>query len=124
MSTSGGIGPARLDMEPGRFANAVEQQGLGRGHPHLASRFEAGEEGCPAFRIEMRGDFVEEEDRGLTAPLCDELGMGEDEAEEQRLLLSGRGSRCGHLLHPVQDDKILAMRAFDRPCRRGIALAI
>ncbi len=38
----------------------------------------------------MRGDFVEQQDRRPPGALGDEFGMGEDEAEEERLLLAGR----------------------------------
>ena len=44
------------------------------------------------LRIEMRGDLVEEQDRRLAAALGDQLGVGENEAEQQRLLLAGRGT--------------------------------
>ena len=35
---------------------------------------------------------------GAAAPVGDQLGMGEDEAEQQRLLLAGRGARGGLVL--------------------------
>ena len=42
------------------------------------------------FGIEMRRNLVEQQDRRLATPLGDQLGMGEDEPEQQRLLLAGR----------------------------------
>ena len=64
------------------------------GHPHLAAAFEASEQRRAALRIEVGGDLVEQQDRRLAAALGDQLGMGEDEAEQQRLLLAGRGLRA------------------------------
>ena len=49
------------------------------------------------FGIEVRGDLVEQQDRRLAAALGDQLGMGEDQAEQQRLLLAGRGARGRHV---------------------------
>ena len=79
--TLGGGDLSRLDMEARGGADAVEQLGFGARHPHLAAAFEAGEERGAALRVEVRRDFVEEEDRGLLAPVGDQLRMGENEAE-------------------------------------------
>ena len=51
--------------------------------------------------IEMGGDLVEEQDRAAAGALGDEIGMGEDEADQQRLLLAGRGRarRAGSCRH-------------------------
>ena len=54
------------------------------------------------FGIEVGGDLVEQQERRLAAALGDEVGMGEDEAEQQRLLLAGRGLRGGHVLGAVE----------------------
>ena len=57
----------------------------------------------------------------LAAALRDQLGMGHDEAEEQRLLLAGRGIGGGHGLGAMSHGEVLAVRApVARPAaRRG-----
>ena len=78
-------------MKPRRAgADVAEQLGLGRGHPHLPVPFEPGEQSGAAARVEMRGDFVEQQDRRRPTAAGDELGVGQDDAEQQRLLLTGR----------------------------------
>ena len=52
----------------------------------------------------------------------DQLGMGEDEPEQQRLLLAGRGARRRHLLGAMEDREILAVRAFGGSPGRSVAL--
>ena len=78
-----------------RTANPVEQRGLGRGHPHLAAAFEAGEQSGAAIRVEMGGNLVEQQDRRSAAPFGHQFGMGQHEAEQQCLLLAGRSARRG-----------------------------
>ena len=56
-------------MEPGGGADALEQCGLGRGHPHLPAAFEADEQRGAPGRVEVRGDLVEQQDRWRTAAL-------------------------------------------------------
>ena len=48
------------------------------------------EQGGAAAGVEMGGDLVEQQDRRRAAAAGDELGMGKDEAEQQRLLFAGR----------------------------------
>ena len=76
------------------------------------------------LRIEVRGDFIEQKDRRFAAAFRDQLGMGEDEPEQKRLLLAGRGLRRGHSLGAVRNGEILPVRAFDRAARSGIPAAI
>ena len=71
------------------------KRGFGRRHPHLAAAFEPGEQSRAALGIEMRGNFVEQQDRRVAAALGDQFGMGEDKPEQQRLLLAGRGLAAG-----------------------------
>ena len=83
-----------LDMKTARVATyRVEQGGLGRGHPHLPAAFEPGEQCGPAGGVEVGGNLVEQQDRWRSALVGDQLGMGEDQAEKQRLLLAGRALR-------------------------------
>ena len=68
----------------------MEQRGFGACQPDLpAALVQSLEQGGAARRIEMRGDFIEEEDRALLALFGDEIGMGQDDAEEQCLLFAG-----------------------------------
>ena len=80
--------------------DAVEQAGArsrssrpGRRRPPSRSNKAARRSG-----IEMGGDLVEEEDRAAAGALGDEIGMGEDQADQQRLLLAGRAERGGLVL--------------------------
>ena len=72
----------------------------------------------------MGGNFVEQKDCRLTAPVGHQIGMGEDETKEKRLLLAGRRARRWHPLRAMKDDEILPMRAFGRAPGSRIALAI
>jgi hypothetical protein len=86
----GGLSPGPY-LEAGRRADVSEQAGFRPGHPDLASaRGEAFEQGGSAARVEVGGNLVEEEDRAAAGLLGDEIGMGEDDREEQRLLLARR----------------------------------
>jgi hypothetical protein len=72
----------------------------------------------------MRGDLVEQQDRPNAAAIGDQLGVGEHETEQERLLLSGRASRGRHMFGSVHDGKILTMRPFDGPAGGCIARAV
>ncbi|KHA64693.1 hypothetical protein NI18_07365, partial [Sphingomonas sp. Ant20] len=85
---------ARPDRDPRRLrVDRIEQCVLGAGHPHLPAPRQPIEQRRAAGRIEMRRDLVEQQDRRLPGPLGDQLGMREDDAKQQRLLLAGRGER-------------------------------
>ena len=116
----------RRDVEHLRPARKLnEHRGLGAGEEHLAA--EARErvvERRTAARIEMSRDLVEERERRDSRHLGDQARMGEREADDQRLLLAGRGSRGRRLLRPMPDQKIAEMRADQRASRRGVAAAI
>ena len=88
-STSGGMNRSRLNVEPARCPDAVEQRSLCRGHPHLTSALQAREQRGSPRRIEVCGDLVEEKDRRFTAALGDQLGVGKNETEQEGLLLTG-----------------------------------
>ena len=67
----------------GGGAGAGEQRGLGPGHPDLAvAGLEPLEEGRAAARIEMGGDFIEEEDRRRAAGIGDQRGVGENKTKQ------------------------------------------
>ncbi|KAI1692064.1 hypothetical protein DdX_21459 [Ditylenchus destructor] len=74
------------------FADPVEQFGLGAGHPYLSAPRQPIEQRAPPAGVEMRGDLVEQQDRCAAGAVGDQLGMGEDNAQQQRLLLP-RSSR-------------------------------
>ena len=69
----------------------------------------------------MGGDLVEEQDRAAAGALGDEIGMGEDEADQQRLLLAGRAERRRLALAEMGDDEIGAVRAGEGAAGRGVA---
>ena len=77
-------------------AQRREQRGVGAGEPGLArepgERLE--ERGAPPG-IEMRGDLVEQQQRRLAAQGPLQLGMRQQDRDQQRLLLAGRGGGGG-----------------------------
>ena len=56
----------------------VEQRRLGPRHPCLPPGGEAIEQRGAAHRVEVRGDFVEEQDRAAAGSLRDEIGVRQD----------------------------------------------
>ena len=68
----------------------------------------------------MGGNLVEQKDRPLAAILGDKIGMGEDEAEEQRLLLAGRAALRRLHLAEMGDLEVGTVRPRQRPPRRRI----
>src|SRR5205809_3903482 len=125
-STRGSAGGdlPRLDMEARSGTDAVKQDRLGRGHPHLATPFEAREQGLAPLGIEVRGDFVEKQDRRLPAPLCDDVRVSEHQSQQQRFLLTRRRPRSRHLLRPMLDSEVVAVRPFSRSAGGGIARTV
>src|SRR5690606_16424409 len=95
-----------------------------RRHPHLATAIEPREQCVAAARIEVGGNLVEKQDRRRLATACNQLGMGEYEAEQERLLLAGRGPGRRLVLGAVTNRKILPMRPFDGPAGGGVAGAV
>ena len=79
-------------MKAAGAGNAVEQGRLGRGHPNLLVALEPVEQGGAPVGVEMGGDLVEQQDRRSPPSFRDQLGMGQHEAEQQRLLLAGRAT--------------------------------
>ena len=106
-----------LDGEARRIADAVEQFGFGRSHTYLPA-LEAIEQSGSALGIEVGSDLVEQQDRGSPRRSATS-SAGEDEAEEQRLLLAGRAARRAFLI--LWETAVLAvgpMSALPQP-RRG-----
>ncbi len=71
----------------------------------------------------MRGDFVEEQDRRRPAPVGDQVCVGEDETQQQRLLLARGGLRGGHGLGVVDDVEILPVGTNEGSPRSFISRA-
>ena len=69
--------------------------------------------------IEMRGDLVEQQERRRTAHRALQPGMREQDGDQQRLLLAGRGRLGGDALLGVNDAEIGAMRPERRRRRRA-----
>ena len=66
----------------------------------------------------MGGNLIQQQDRRGAAAVGDEFGMGEDEAEEQRLLLTSRAARSGLAFGEMGDGEVLA-EAAGRLSREG-----
>ena len=115
-------------------AGIYKQRLLGAGHECLAAKLrKPGEQSGAAVRIEMGGDLVEQQDRRHAADLRHQAGMGEDEADQQRLLLAGGRLRRRRRLFGKDHRKIAAMRSLERPpggavagagLRQGIAIGV
>src|SRR3546814_16145577 len=69
----------------------------------------------------MGGDLVEEEDGAAAGAFGDEIGMGEDEAEQQRLLLACRAEGGGLVLAEMGDGEIGAVRTSKGSPGGGVA---
>ena len=110
------------DRDPCRAGvDCVEERVFGAGHPHLAAACEAGEQRGAAGWIEVCGNLVEEQDGGLAGAFGDEVGVGEDDAEQERLLLAGRGERGRAALVEVGDDEVDPVGPAERAPGGGIA---
>ena len=81
--------PAVADNEPSRISNTCEKAWFGAGHPNLTCcHNQSVEQGGAARWIEVRGDLVKQEKRAAAAMLGDEIGVGKNKAEQERLLLA------------------------------------
>ena len=98
---------------------------VGAGHEGLGAEVDEHlEQRLAAGLVEMGGDLVEEDHGRLPGHVGDEAGLGEDEADEQRLLLSGRAGFRRHVLGAMADEEVGAVRADQRPPGHGVALAV
>ena len=80
-----------MNTWPGKRVQRVEQAGA-------------------AARVEMGGDLVEQDQRRDPAHRPHQPGMGQHEADQQRLLLAGRGGRRRHVLGAVAHDEVAGLR--------------
>ena len=111
------------NLEPARGrADLVEQARLRPRHPNLPSALlQPLEQGGPAAGVEVGRDFVEEEDRPAAGAFGDEIGMGEDDRQQQRLLLAGRAQARRLPLVEMGDGEVGAVRTGQRASGRGVA---
>src|SRR5262249_25805010 len=72
-------------------------------------------------RIEMCDNFVEQEHWRRSGHLRDQASMRENEPDQQRLLLTGRGSAGGDVLAHIDDRQVRYMRAVEGAARGGVA---
>ena len=100
-------------MEQGGAAFKLgEERRIGAGHPHLpAERLERLEQAAPAAGVEMGRDLVEKHERRDSGHRRDEPRLGEDEADEKRLLLAGRGGAGSDVLRAMPHREIGGLRA-------------
>ena len=68
-------------------------------------------QGASARVVEMGRDLVEKDEGGGPGKRRDELGLGENEADEESLLLAG-GALRGRHFGAVNDNKVAQMRSF------------
>jgi hypothetical protein len=89
------------------IAQRREGRGVGAGEEGLAIlREERGEKRFAARDVEMRRDLVEEHERRFAGESCGEARLREDQADEQRLLLSGGACRSVGILWRMADFQI------------------
>src|SRR5689334_23195950 len=106
-------------MRDGKELRALAKRGkhrlVGAGHEGLAAEpVDQVEEGsAPAF-IQMRGNFVEQQNWRVAGQVADEASMGEDKADQQCLLLAGRTTLRLHVLLEVAHQQIGPMRTIKR----------
>ena len=94
---------SRRDLEKfGAGFDIRKGGGIGAGHPDLgAELLELGIERGAARRIEMGDHLVEQQHRRKSRHFRDQAGMRQHEADQQRLLLAGRGIGGGDALGGV-----------------------
>ena len=71
----------------------------------------------------MRDHFIEQQQRREARHLGDQPGMGQHEADEERLLLAGRGVGGGDAFRAMHDVEVGEMRPGERAPGRGVARA-
>src|SRR5665213_1528809 len=89
-----------------------EELRVGAGKPALGAEVaQDAEERAPPCRIEMRGDFIEQQHGSGAPPRRDKPRIGEDDGDQQGLLLAGRAMRRRLVLAKMARHKIGAVRA-------------
>ena len=82
-----------------------------------------GEQRSPPVGVEMGGDFIEKQNRaGALLPFRQQFRMCQDEAKQQRLLLSGRTVPRCERLRSMRDDEIGSVRTVERSRSCTVAL--
>src|SRR5438874_3679958 len=74
----------RLNMEARGVVDTLEKRRFGGRHPHLSAALQPVEQRRAPLGIEMGRNLVEQQDRRLAAAVSHQLGVGENEAEQQR----------------------------------------
>ena len=97
----------------------VEQAGLGPGQPGLGAEVgEHGQQLRAAPRVEMGGDFVQEQHRQIAPAPLPQPRLGEEDADQIGLLPAGGAARGGLATPGVGGDEVAAVR----PDRRAAGL--
>jgi hypothetical protein len=107
------VAPSHPDLEhlAPRWPKACKHRRIGAGHEGLAvERFDQIKQRRPAAFVKMGGNFVEQKDRRMAGHGPHQLRMPQNDPDQQRLLLPGRGQRRGHRLGAVMHDQIGSVR--------------
>ena len=72
----------------------------------------------------MSDDLVEQQHRREARHLGEQSGMGQHEADQQRLLLAGRGVGGRDVLGGIDDREVGQVRSVERAASGGVAGAV
>ncbi|HEU4705514.1 MAG TPA: AAA family ATPase, partial [Sphingomicrobium sp.] len=108
-----------LALEPGHAHHSARYEAAMRARNKLLAEPDAAD---PAWLAALEAGMAEH-GAAVAAALRDQLGMGEHQAEQKRLLLAGRAQRRRHRLGAVGDEEVLAVRAARCPPGGRIAAA-
>src|SRR5690606_34182502 len=93
----------------------LKKRPIGASHEGLPAKLIKDAEECgAASRIQMRGDFIEQEYWRHARKLRRQPRMGKHQPDQQGLLLARGTKRGRHRLGAMLDDQIGAMRTFQR----------
>ena len=113
--------PRETDTNWARSAIAEHSSG----HENLAVEvMQDVEQRGAAAMIEMGRDLVEQQHRRHAGHLAGQPRMRQHDPDEQGLLLAGGRQRGRHVLGPVADHEIGAMRSLERPAGGAVAVAL
>src|SRR3989337_116865 len=86
----------------GVLCHRSEQVPVGPGHPGLgAEARDFANKGLAAGLVEMGRHLVQKDERGGAFQLLDQFGLGENEPDQERLLLARGAERRGGIFGPV-----------------------
>ena len=95
---------------------------IGAGQERLAAELVEDVEQCFApGLVEMGGDLVEEDDRGLAGDPGDQPRLREDEADEEGLLFAGRAAVGSGVFGGMADEEVGEVGAEERAAGGGVA---